>query len=126
MANLRMAIWTRIPLETLINKSKNLVFSHSKVFTIMYLKSPKYSVNHIFVYYNNQLFEVIYSKKVMQTRYFYIVNFWIHLQYIFTINSWLRVIPPFFLLSFFITETRTKKLALHQLYTDLRRLRRNG
>ena len=35
---------------------------------IMYFKSQKYTVGHLFVYYKNQLSEFIF-KEIMQTRY---------------------------------------------------------
>ena len=73
---------------------------------IMHFKSQKYIVDQLFVHYKNQLSEFIF-KEIMQTRWFYIVNFWIHLQYIFIIVIWLIFI--FFFYHFlFITETWQK------------------
>ena len=161
MKILRMVIWTRIPLKTLINNIaftqmwcteciasiififvktwfynkwqslclvrgsmkdlKKIVFPHSKAFTDMYFKSQKYTLGHLFVYCKNQLSEFIF-KEIMQTRWFHIVNFWIHLQYNFIIVIWLIFIV-FFYHFLFITETWPKTHSvLDQLCTDLERI----
>ena len=132
MTSMRMVIWTRIPLETLINniaftkmwcteciafiififvkiwfynkwqslclvpgsvkdKKKNekkKYFLKVRLSQIMHFKSQKYTVDHLLVYYKNQLSEFIF-KEIMETRWFYIVNVWIHLQYIFIKVIWL-------------------------------------
>ena len=149
MKILRMVIWTRIPLKTLINNiaftkmwcteciafiififvktwfynkwqslclvpgsmkdlKKKSYFLIVRLSQIMYLKSQKYTVGQLFMYYKIQLSEFIF-KEIMQTRWFYIVNFLIHLQYIFIIVIWLIFI--FFFYHFlFITETWQKTL----------------
>ena len=152
MTSLRMVIWTRMPLETLINNIaftwkrdvlsvlhllffylwrhdfiindrscvwfrvlwkiflKKSYFLIVRLSQIMHFKSQKYTVDHLFVHYKNHFSEFI-CKEIMQTRWFYIVNFWIHLQYIFIIVIWLMFIFSFHhFLS--ITETWQKHLCL--------------
>ena len=143
MKILRMVIWTRIPLKTLINNiaftkmwcteciafiififvktwfynkwhslclvpgsMKDLKKKSYFLIQIMYLKSQKYTVGHLFMYYKIQLSEFIF-KEIMQTRWFYIVNFLIHLQYIFIIVIWLIFIFSFII--FFLLQKHGKK-----------------
>ena len=87
----------------------------------MYFKSQKYTVGHLFVYYKNQLSEFIF-KEIMQTRWFYIVNFWIHLQYIFIIVIWSILIFFFYHFFFLLQKHGKNTLVLDQLYTDLERI----
>ena len=46
---------------------KKLYFLVVRLSQIMYFKSQKYTVGHLFVYYKNQLSEFIF-KEIMQTR----------------------------------------------------------
>ena len=73
---------------------------------IMHFKSQKYTVDHLFVYYKNQLSAFIF-KEIMQTRRFYIVNFWIYLQYFH--HSYLVDIHFFSFIMFFLLQKHGKK-----------------
>ena len=88
---------------------------------IMHFKSQKYTVDHLFVHYKNQLSEFIF-KEIMQIRWFYIVNFWTHLQYIFIIVIWSIFIFFSFIIFFLLQKHGKKHFVLDQLYTDLERI----
>ena len=88
-------------------KKKKSYFLIVRLLQIMHLKSQKYTVDHLFVHYKNQLSEFI-SKKIMQIRWFYIVNFWIHLQYIFIIVIW-SIFIFFSFIVFFLLQKHGKK-----------------
>ena len=114
--------------KTKQNKTKQRIsyFLKVRLSQIMHFKSQKYTVDHLFVHYKNQLSEFIF-KEIMQTRWFYIVNFWIHLQYIFIILIWLIFIFFSFLIIFFLLQKHGKKhLCLINYTRILRGLRKNS
>ena len=102
-------------------KKKKSYFLIVRISQIMHFKSQKYTVDHLFVHYKNPLSEFI-SKKIMQIRWFYIVNFWIHLQYIFIIVIWSIFIFFSFIVFFLLQKHGKKHFVLDQLYMDLERI----
>ena len=57
----------RLKNKTKQNKKKKSYFLIVRLSQIMHFKSQKYTVDHLFVYYKNQLSEFIF-KEIMQTR----------------------------------------------------------
>ena len=122
--NDRAFVWFR-DLWKIKKKKKKSYFLIVRLSQIMHFKSQKYTVDHLFVHYKNQLSEFIF-KEIMQIRWFYIVNFWIHLQNIFIIVIWSIFI--FFLLSFsfYYRNMAKNTLCLINYTRILRGLRRNS
>ena len=126
--NYRACVWFRALWKIKKqNKTKQRIsyFLIVRLSQIMHFKSQKYTVDHLFVYYKNQLSEFIF-KEIMQTRWFYIVNFWIHLQYIFIIVIWLIFIFFSFIIIFFLQKHGKKHLCLITYTRILRGLRKNS
>ena len=120
--NDRAFVWFRALWMIKKKKKKRIsYFLIVRLSQIMHFKSQKYTVDHLFVHYKNQLSEFIF-KEIMQIRWFYIVNFWIHLQYIFIIVIWSIFIFFSFIIFFLLQKHGKKHFVLDQPYTDLERI----